>query len=394
MHKVLIIGGGVAGPVTAMALRTAGMEAVVYEAYERSAEGVGGWLTLAPNGLAALRALGLHTVVRDRGFDTPTIELSMSNGKVLGVYPMGSLPDGTVTQSMSRSSLYGALRDEAVRRGVRVEHGKRLVSAEDTGTGVRVRFDDGTEAEGDLLIGADGLRSVVRQAIDPDAPRARYVPLLNTGGYARGVTVDAEPGTMHMIIGKRCFLGYVVHPDGTVWWFANPPQANELSRDELAAITSEQWRAQLIKLFEGEDTPAVRLIEHTPEIFAGWNTYDFPSVPRWHNDRMIIIGDAAHAMSPAAGQGASQAIEDAVVLAKCLRDLPDIPAAFAEYEGLRRERVERVVQQGKRNGDQKALGFVLRLLLPLIFKLKARSGEDDHSWMWHHHIDWESPALR
>lgn len=387
-YRALIVGGGVAGPVTAMALRKADMEPVVYEAYGQGADTVGAWLTLAANGLDALRALDLHTVVRDKGFDTHTIELSMSSGKVLGRWPMGTLPDGTRTQSISRPALYGSLRDEAARRGVRVEYGKRLVAAEHTGGGVRVRFADGTEAEGDLLIGADGLHSAVRAIIDPNAPQARYVPLLNTGGYAPGVAVDAEPGTMHMIIGRRCFLGYVLHPDGTVWWFANPPQATELSRTELAAITPEQWRARLIGLFEGDLELAVRLIEATPEVFSGWNTYDFPTVPTWHNDRMIIIGDAAHAMSPAAGQGASQAIEDAVTLAMCLRDLQDVATAFAAYEGIRRERVERVVQQGKANGDQKALGPVLRLLLPLIFKLKARRGGDDATWMWHHHIDW------
>jgi 2-polyprenyl-6-methoxyphenol hydroxylase-like FAD-dependent oxidoreductase len=84
----------------------------------------------------------------------------MSNGKVLGRWPMGTLPDGTHTQSISRPALYGALRDEAVRRGVMVEYSKRLVAAENTASGVLVRFADGTTADADLLIGADGLHSM------------------------------------------------------------------------------------------------------------------------------------------------------------------------------------------------------------------------------------------
>ncbi|WP_414638650.1 FAD-dependent monooxygenase, partial [Actinophytocola sp.] len=101
----------------------------------------------------------------------------------------------------------------------------------------------------------------------------------------------------------------------------------------------------------GEGFPAGEIIDATEHVFSGSNTYDFPTVPVWHRGRMIIIGDAAHATSPASGQGASMALEDAVTLAKCLRDLP---AAYTAYENLRRKRVERVVAQGKRNGDGKA----------------------------------------
>jgi FAD-dependent urate hydroxylase len=384
--KALIIGGGMAGPVTAIALRKAGIDATVYEAYDRGADGVGAFLSLAVNGMAALRELDLHDLVRGKGFDTPTMVAEM-DGRQLVEFSFGApLPDGTHNQTITRADLYGVLRDEAVRRGVPIEYGKRLVSAESTSDGVVATFADGT-ATGDLLIGADGLRSVARTIIDPSAPAPRYVPLLNAGGYARGVELAGEPGVMHMFFGRRCFFSYVKRPDGEVWWFANPPQPEELSASDLAAITPEQWRAKLRDLFAGDDLPALRVIDATEHIFAGWNTYDFPTVPVWHRDRMIIIGDAAHATSPASGQGASMALEDAVTLAKCLRDLPDVPAAFAAYENLRRERVERVVAQGKRNGDGKAMGRIGRLLLPLIFKLVARSASKN-GWLYDHRIDW------
>src|SRR3989442_10218978 len=97
------------------------------------------------------------------------------------------------------------------------------------------------------------------------------------------------------------------------------------------AIAADQWRTELLELFERDATPAADIVRATPTIFRGWNTYDFPTVPRWHRDRMIIVGDAPHAASPASGQGASMAIEDAVVLAKCLRDVPGIEAAFAAW---------------------------------------------------------------
>ena len=385
--KALIIGGGVAGPVTAIALERAGIDATVYEAYDRAADGVGAFLTLAVNGMAALRELDLGDLVRGKGFDTPSMVAEM-DGRRLVEFSFGEpLPDGTHNQTITRADLYGVLRDEAVRRGVPIEYGKRLAHVESTKDGVVATFTDGSTATGDLLIGADGLRSVTRTVIDPGAPAPRYVPLLNAGGYARGVRLDAEPGVMHMFFGRKCFFSYVVRPDGEVWWFANPPQPSELPARELAAITPAQWRQKLRDLFAGDDFPALEVIDATEHIFSGWNTYDFPTVPVWHRDRMIIIGDAAHATSPASGQGASMALEDAVTLAKCLRDLPDVPDAFAAYENLRRARVERVVAQGKRNGDGKAMGRVGRLFLPLIFKFVARS-VNKQGWLYDHRIDW------
>ena len=108
---------------------------------------------------------------------------------------------------------------------------------------------------------------------------------------------------------------------------------------------------------------------------------------------MVIVGDAAHAASPASGQGASMAIEDAVVLARCLRDLPHIQQAFAAYEQLRRERVERVVAQGARSSSGKAVGPIARvlrdLMLPVILKRFASSGEKSLAWMYGYHIDWD-----
>ncbi|GAA5162052.1 MULTISPECIES: FAD-dependent oxidoreductase [Amycolatopsis] len=373
MVRALVIGGGIAGTVTAIALDKAGFTPVVYEAYDRTAEGVGAFLSLAANGMNGLEALGIRDVVH--GFATPRMVVQNGNSRLLGEFESPGM------RTVPRSDLYVTLRDEAARRGIRIEYGKRLVDAE----GPRARFADGTEAEGDLLIGADGLRSRVRRLIDPRAPEARYVGLLNTGGIARGVPVDTEPGVMHMVFGRRCFLGYVLNPDGDVWWFANP------AADEVPDATPEQWRAELLRLFARDRTPARSLIEATPEIYAPWATYDFPRVPTWHRNRMIIIGDAAHAASPASGQGASMAIEDAVTLGRCLRDAADVERAFAEYESLRRERVEAVVAQGKRNGDQKAPGPVGRLLRDFFIARALKDpNRDEQRWLWDHRVEWVS----
>lgn len=383
---VLVIGGGIAGTVTAMALQQAGLEPVVYEAYGSGSDGIGAFLTLAVNGLEALDVLDLRAPVAALGMDTPGMRLLSGRGKVLGAFPMQA-------RTLTRSDLYQVLRDEAARRGIDVRYGKRLQNAEITQTGVRAWFGDGTVAQGDLLVGADGLRSRTRTIIDPAAPRARHIGLLNTGGYARGLQLPGEPGVAHFVFGRRCFFGYFIHPDGDVWWFANPPSRKEPTREELLAITSEQWRARLTDLFAGDSGPMLDVIAATAEILPGWNTYDFPTVPTWHNDRMVIIGDAAHATSPSAGQGASMAIEDAIVLATCLRDIPDSGQAFARFRQLRRERVERVVRYGKRSGDGKAQGLVRAWVRDLVLPVIMRRMTASHSldWMYDYRIDWMSP---
>lgn len=395
-RTAVVIGGGIAGPVVATALHKAGIEPVLYEAHQGSAEGVGAFLGLGLNGIDALRAVDMDAAVLARGFATPRMVITNARGRVLAEFPNGAtLPDGTAAITIARPDLYASLREQAIGRGIRIEFDKRLVDADTTSNAVCARFADGSTAEADLLIGADGIRSRTRTLLDPAAPAPSYVGFLNTGGYARDLDVPGEPGVNYLIFGKRCFFGYVKHPGGDVWWFANPPAATEPDPTELAAIPPEQWRARLLHLFAGDHTPAQAAITHTDTIFTGWITYDLPSVPTWHNERMVIIGDAAHAVSPSAGQGASMAIEDAITLAKCLRDIPDVPQALTRYETLRRNRVELVVAQGRRNGNGKTAGPIARivrdLVMPIAMRRMFRDGHDPMGWIWNHHIDWHTP---
>ena len=392
----LVIGGGVAGMTAALAMQKAGLEPIVFERHPGSADGVGAFLTLAVNGLETLQEVDVD-VTKIGGFETPRMELRLGDGRLLTAFHHG--PEGADrarTRTIRRADLYGSLRREADRRGIEIRYGKSITSAERRGDAVVAQFGDGTAAEGELLVGADGLRSRVRALIDPKAPDARYVGLLNAGGYARGVKVEGEVGTMHMIFGKRCFFGFMPAPDGDVWWFANPARANDPSPAELAATSMDAWRAELLETFRDDVGPACALIEASDEMFAGWPTYDFPTVPIWHRDRMLVIGDAAHAASPSSGQGASMAIEDGVMLGKTLRDEPDVDRAFARYEQARRKRVERMVVQGKRGGDGKTPGpfgrAVRDLMLRMIFTFAPVASTSD--WIYAERIRWADPIAR
>src|SRR5918995_684765 len=170
--KALIVGGGVAGPVAAMALRQAGIDSVVYEAYAGGTDDAGSFLTFASNGLDALRTIDAHHLVLSEGFPTPRMTIQNGTGKHLGdVLLGGTLPDGTVSQTLKRADLYRALRDEAVRRGARVEYGKRLVDAETTPGGVTARFEDGT---------APGASSIRRRHVPATFPCSTSADTLAT----------------------------------------------------------------------------------------------------------------------------------------------------------------------------------------------------------------------
>ena len=224
--KALIIGGGVCGPVAAMALQRAGIDAVIFESRDRALGDAGGYLSVATNGLDALRAIDADRVVMQRAFLTHDIVMFNGTGKPLGRVAMGSMRDASlISHTIKRAQLHRALHEEADRRGVRVEFGKRFAYVHPmVGGGVRAEFTDGSNATGDLLIGCDGIHSKTRSIIDPFAPKPRYVGLLNFGGYVPDKAIG-EPGAWHMIFGARAFFGFVPDGLGGTVWFANIPRA-------------------------------------------------------------------------------------------------------------------------------------------------------------------------
>lgn len=393
----LVVGGGIAGPVAAIALGAAGIEATVYEAHPRGAEGTGAFLTLASNGIAALRTIGADRRALAAGFPTPAIDLHSTTGKNLGAARTGlSLPDGTTSQTLRRADLYKAMHDEAASRGIAIEYGKRLGDVEETGDRVTAIFEDRSEATGDVLIGADGIHSVVRTLIDRNAPAPKYTGLINLAGYARGIEVDSEPGSYTMIFGKQAFFGYALAPGGDVWWFANVPRRDEPARGEVEAITAEEWKRSLAEIYAEDAGPAVRLVQgsDSADITTASPVHSIPHLPVWHTGRMIVIGDSAHAPTPTSGQGASLSIEDGIVLAKCLRDVPDPQQAFARFDSLRRHRVERIIKQAARMNSSKAAGPVTRVvrdaMLPIILRKMTNSKQGKE--LYDYRIDWDTPV--
>lgn len=394
-RKVLIIGCGVAGPATALFLKQAGLSAEVYEARGAEEAGGGFFLYLAPNGVNVLKTLGIDRHLEPDGFPPTGMTFINAKGKRLGGFD--SRFDGERYGArglvVKRAELQSVLRSEAERQGILVCFGKKLREVEASGgSGVVAHFADGTSARGDLLIGCDGLHSRTRQLVLSESPKPTYLGLMDCGGFAHLPELRHLSGPQVMTFGRRAFFGYVVRPSGEVYWFSNVPWLKKPDRDELAAFGNDAWKGRLLELHADDPPPTLQIIAATPaEGIGRWPTRDLPALPTWHRGPVCVIGDAAHASSSAAGQGASMALEDAAVLGKCLRDVADTERAFATFERLRRARVEAVAEQARRNGSRKVphpvLGWVRDLTLPLFLKMAtAKSdGQDVNSYK----VEWE-----
>ncbi|HEY0733339.1 MAG TPA: FAD-dependent monooxygenase [Herpetosiphonaceae bacterium] len=371
--KALIIGGGIAGPVAAIALKRAGIDAEVYEARSESMDHSGAFLNLAPNGVNALKTLGLAERLAADGFPSEAILFFNGRGKQVGKLDSTAEEQryGASNLMLKRGLLHKALREAAQTEDVRLHFGKRLVDVTLTdASGVIAHFEDGSIVHGDLLIGCDGLHSRTRQILLPSAPQPAYTGLIDCGGFGHCSAV--APGTQHMIFGRRAFFGYIASADGEVYWFSNVAQAKEPTRDELRSIRDDEWKDRLLALHKDDPAPVAEIIRSTRGSLGKWPVYDIPFLPTWHRGPICLIGDAAHATSPHIGQGASLALEDAIVLAQCLRDIPGTEQAFAAFQQRRKERVETLIKQARRMGSRKTpsplAGWFRDLLLPVFLK--------------------------
>jgi 2-polyprenyl-6-methoxyphenol hydroxylase-like FAD-dependent oxidoreductase len=390
----LIIGAGLAGPISALLLQRAGIEAEIYEARDTPDDYASSWLIMACNGLNVLKMLGLDALVSAEGSPIPRMILSSGSGKRLGDLPNGARPEvGAPSLAVKRGALNRILREEAMRHGIKVAFGKKLHHLEETGEqGVIATFADGTTAAGAFLIGGDGIHSRTRQLINPSAPPPEYTGLMSTGGFTHSLHLPPTPDTLHLVFGKRAFIGYHISASGEISWFVTFPQTLEPGGEVLSKVGSDEWRQRMLDLLR-EEQPLVRDIVGATERITGYPIYDIPTQPLWHKGHVVLVGDAIHAVSPTAGQGASLAMEDAIVLAQCLRDIQDGEQAFATYEGLRRERVERVVQYGRSLGSWRAMTnpiqvWVWELLMPLFLKRSANPSALD--WLYSFKVDWDA----
>jgi 2-polyprenyl-6-methoxyphenol hydroxylase-like FAD-dependent oxidoreductase len=333
--RALVIGGGIGGLCAGIAVRQAGLDAVVFEQAAKLDE-IGAGLALSRNAFTALGSLGLADDVRSRGAVTSRLQIRTWRGDVL-VELVPDEPELEVV-GIHRAALQAALVEALDRDALAL--GKRCVAATDEGDGVVARFADGSEERGDLLVGADGIDSVVREGLfGLEEPRyAGYVGWRAVAGEDVGRTVSESWGA-----GLR--VGIVPIAEGRVYWFVSE-NSPERGRDLFAAD-----KAALRERLRDWHDPIPALVDTTDEqAILGTGIYDRRPGRHWGRGRVTLVGDAAHPVTPNLGQGAALAIEDAVVLAACLRRQQTVRDALRRYERLRRRRVAPIVRQSWRFG--------------------------------------------
>jgi len=351
---VLIIGGGIAGLALAIHLKRVGVSSRVFEAYPEPAT-IGGGFQIAPNGMRVLASLGIADRFAAVGTETGVFCFRNHHGRIVGRVDLTRAGVGVIA---TRRSLQELLIAAAAREGVTVEYGKRVAALEQDDRSVVARFDDGTAACGDVLFGADGVHSRIRGAILPDFAQPRYTGVIAVGGFvAPGAPLPSDPRDAHQLnfmMGARLQFGYGMLNEQTPrWgWWSHLPQERELTRRELQAIADSELQATLLREFRGWSDPVEPFLRATSQILRT-AVYDVPQLPTWHVGRVMLLGDAAHAMSPAGGQGASLALEDAMAIAREIARTPrDIDRAFAEVERRLRRRAEGVVAQARSNDER------------------------------------------
>jgi 2-polyprenyl-6-methoxyphenol hydroxylase-like FAD-dependent oxidoreductase len=338
--RILIIGAGIGGLTAALALKQKGIDV---EVYERSAvlTDVGAGISLWPNALKALYQLGLRSALDAMSFISVEGAVRSADGAVLSrtTSEQFVLRLGLPVMIFHRAELLEVLVRAAGDIPIHLEHECRAMAQD--GKSVMVRFANGTRASGDALIGADGLRSVVREQLGVPGG-------LRYSGYTawRGIAPFQTTG---MLAGETlgCGQRFGLAPihGNRVYWYAtdNLPEGQ---RDSPA-----EAKARLMELFAGWHLPIPELIESTDAGSILRNDiYDRDPVERWGSGRVTLLGDAAHPMTPNLGQGACQAIEDALVLAHHLSSGPDVPSSLRRYESERIPRTRSVVRASRRVG--------------------------------------------
>lgn len=348
--KALIVGGGIGGATAALALNKAGWDVGVLEQAGALTE-VGAGIQLSPNGIKVLEALGVMPALEATVYQPETLSLRHGqNGREIFSIPVRKIAEqrwGARYLQVHRADMLEALKttlEARVPDAFRLN--AKVTAYSQTAGKATVHLADGGNLDADLVVGADGIHSAIRaQMIGPDKPRY-------TGNFAWRAVVPMQR------------LGALAPPPGGCVWAGDGKHAvttrvrggklvNFVGIVEQADWTEESWSAEGSKAGAlrdfGDWHPVLRgLIENADNMFR-WGLFDRAPLQKWSDGRVVLLGDAAHAMLPSMAQGAVQAFEDAFVLARHLPDNSDVAAACQAYFRARIARATRIQERSARN---------------------------------------------
>lgn len=350
--RIAIVGAGIAGLTTAIALTQAGLACEVFEQAPYLAE-VGAGLQLAPNAVRPLRRLGLGKQLDRVAVRAEAIEMRRwSDGELIMSTPLGDECEerfGAPYCTVHRAHLHQYLR-ELLPDGV-LRLGMRCCRLSEESDAVELTFQNGRMAHADLVVGADGIHSVVRDQLAHDQPRFSGQSIYRGLLPAIRLPRLAEDPKVRLWLGpgQHC-VSYLVAGGEWISFGATTPADGR---------RTESWSAtgqveQMVKAYRGWHPDVLELLSAADSV-RHWALHDRDTITPWSTDRLTLVGDAAHPMLPFLAQGANQAIEDAVVLAQCLRTTgsDELAPALRRYERIRAPRTAEVHERSR--GNSRAL---------------------------------------
>lgn len=351
-RSIAVVGGGVGGLAVAAALRTGGNDVHVYEQATAFAR-VGAGIQMTPNAMTVLRGLGLEERLRRVAFQPQSaLNREADTGEITNELPLAGQIEaryGAPYLLMHRAELHDGLAATVPPETVHL--GKKLIGLEHGTRGVTLAFADGARATADLVIGADGVHSVVRDLLfGPESPqfsgRVAYRTTFPTAllGAAR------PPGSKTKWWGpdRHIVMYYVTANRDELYFVTSQPESAEW-------MTRESWSAkgdlaELRRAYAGFHPEVRAVLDACPDVHK-WAILTREPLARWSDGRVVLLGDACHPMTPYMAQGAATALEDAAVLARCLAgaDFDDPAPAFRLYESIRKPRTTAIQQSSRTN---------------------------------------------
>ena len=357
-RRVLLVGGGLCGLTTAIFLKMANIPFRIFESSDSPTD-IGGTVTIFPNGMKILRDCGVKDAVVGRSASTRRAVIQDHFGRQFSTLTMGAVErysEPTIT--IRRSLLHRILIEKAETLGVKVESGKRLVNVSQDHDRVRVEFEDKTRADGAILIGADGINSIVRNYVVPANGGPAYSGLVFFAGFVDDQKLisrtDLDRNSQYVTVGPVGFFGYshvdhATEPSPSLLWNCYLRQDDRIPSADLKAMSDQAVRRRVMDAHQGWHWPILELIENSTS-FCKASIFEVVSLERWSRGRVIVIGDAAHAMNPVAGQGANMALEDSQLLVELLKyhQLP-VEQVFRHFEDVRKPRVTQAAKRAHRS---------------------------------------------
>jgi salicylate hydroxylase len=353
--RVAIIGAGIGGLAAAVALRQRGFEVAIYERVTQLAE-AGAGLQIGPNSVKVLRALGLEDELMRNAFEPLSImSLTYDEGRLRFREPLKAVARqkyGAPYLTAHRADLHNLLRRAMGDTPLRL--GAQCIGADTVNAGAVARFADGSAAEADIVVGADGIRSAIRaQHFGADRPRFTEMTAWRAIVPMDCVPTRVGPGGS-VTLERGEYFGWI-GPNGHVICY--PIGVNGDRLNIFGGHVTEQWveeswsvpssREELIAAKAGWNGALLGMFEHVVQVFK-WGIYDRDPLPQWSAGRVTLLGDAAHPTMPTLAQGASMAIEDGYVLARTLARHPDkVETALKAYVAERKVRTDWVTLKSR-----------------------------------------------